>query len=130
MLEKFGMLGMSSDESVHELGGAKNKKYIRKKYEYRSPEVTDWLHVFDRAHEVMRHSKAVVDQRGTWARVREDGNDMSLNPRVPSGLPINVFDARWFKAQLPMYIRSHLRPSSTRYKFEHNRDFLRYSVML
>lgn len=130
MLEKFGMLGMSSDESVNEYvgKGAKNKKYIRQKYEYSSPEVTDWLHVFDRAHEVLRRSRADVDQRGTWSRVREDHDQISPNPRVPSGLPINTFNARWFKAQSAMYTRSHLRPLSTRYKFEHNPNFLRCDV--
>lgn len=123
MLEQFGRDGMSSDESLIEHGV---KKYSRLVNEYRAPEVTSWLRVFDRAREDLRRGKSEIDQRGRSVRVREDRGVLNPNPRIPEGLPLNAFSGKWFRGQNPIFIRSHVRPSRKKYSFSHNPEFLQY----
>lgn len=123
MLDTFGPLGMSSDESVVE-GGV--RKYIRLKYAYRADEVTEWLHVFDRAYRVYRVDRGDVDRRGRYMRVREDrGIRLSQNRKIPISLPVNAFKKLWLKGQSSVRVSSELRPSPQAYQFRHRTAFLR-----
>lgn len=123
MLEKFGVLGMSSDESLNE-GGV--KKYIRLTNEYRHPNVTRWLRVFDRAHVVWRRAKLDVDKRGNRGRFREDRGDVNPDPRIPTGLPANAFDPKWYSKQNATWLRSEVQASRRHYAFVHDAEFLQY----
>lgn len=127
VLESFGALGMSSDESLNERG--RNTKYVRLKHRYRADEVTQWLHVFDRAYFVWRRMRFDVDRRGRPGRIREDREGAySSNPKVPPGLPINAFNPAWLKAQNPVRVNSELRPVTSPYTFQHDPEFLRYKL--
>lgn len=123
MLERFGMLGMSSDESLNE-GGM--KKFIRLKNDYRHASVTRWLHVFDRAYEVWRRARTDVDQRGSFVRVREDRGEVNPSSRIPTGLPLDAFDPEWYRKQNATWLRSELQIARRRYAFVHDAEFLRY----
>lgn len=127
ILEKFTVLGMSSDESLNE-GGV--RKYIRLKNEYRHPNVTSWLRVFDRAHDVWRRAKTDVDKRGRFVRVREDRGNVNPDPRIPTGLPANAFDPKWYGKQNPIWLRSEIQASRRHYAFVHDAEFLRYAFHL
>lgn len=97
MLERFGIQGMSSDESDRD--GAQLQYKIRLPM-WRNKKVTNWLRALDAAYNKLRASEDSSSTRGAQPHVRTPARDgfTSTSRKFVSGLPINAYDENWLSS--------------------------------
>ncbi len=117
MLERFGVDGMSSDESDTEAGV---KQYGILKKSWRPDEVTLWLRGIDAV--VALSTKA----RGNRPRVRMVSTKYDDSRSAVRGLPKNAYESAWY-AKLGDFARADLhREEDETYDFNHARSVWLY----
>ena len=109
MLEKFGVDGMSSDESVRENGEV---RYRILKKSGRPDGVTRWLAGFDAVDAITRGKRG----RKPHKRVVSTKIDDSRPP--VQGLPKNAYNPAWY-ATIGPFDRTKLHRAQTDYSFNH-----------
>ena len=103
ILERFGVEGMSSDESdldelpTYPRARLKNRRYYVLRPQWRAEELTDWLHIFDSAHMIMRRSQS-GGSRGALPHLRlynAQSPKFSESKSFVRGLPASAYDEEW-----------------------------------
>ena len=109
MLERFGVDGMSSDESETEAGV---KQYIILTKSWRPEEVSRWLQGMD--------AVAALTAKGRGKRFRTRVISTRRDDTRPAvrGLPKNAYSATWY-ATLGAFARADLHRSEDEYNFSH-----------
>ncbi|KAJ7223832.1 hypothetical protein C8J57DRAFT_1391461 [Mycena rebaudengoi] len=125
MLERFGVDGMSSDESeVDDSDG--ELTYSITAPAWRATAATPWLRTLDAAHNLTRiggASSVPHSLRGAWAHTRQESG-RKKNGKFVRALPINAYNPAWL-AQNPSK-KLVLRPTEEQYDFSHRPDILEY----
>lgn len=121
---------MSSDESDSEDVPRARRQRVKFKVltpRWRSPALSDWLHVFDTVYWVYRRDKGPT--RGDYPRNRLHNE---ISPRfstakkyVPS-LPINAYSERWLEDRRD--VNFAVCPENDLYNFSHGREVTRYDL--
>ncbi|KAG2112784.1 hypothetical protein BD769DRAFT_1364334 [Suillus cothurnatus] len=86
---------MSSDEAEHRGG---KTRYLVTKMPWRSPEVTDFLRVFDKLHLSTRFKTNGGARRGAFPHHRYPSSCIDTKPSPVPGLPKNFYDEIWFSS--------------------------------
>ncbi|KAF5378192.1 hypothetical protein D9615_007591 [Tricholomella constricta] len=131
ILQQLGVDGMSSDESDHEAAthirtvAASRPTFRVLVPRWRAPEITRWLHVFDRIYTATR--RAVGPSRGDYPRHRlyheQTANFSSRRKFVPL-LPYNAYRREWLWSWNSEFVDFAVRPTQEHYPFYHNNDIL------
>ena len=109
MIERFGVDGMSSDESETESGV---KQYTVLKKSWRADEVTLWLRGIDAIVALSTKS------RGNRPRIRMVSTKVDDSRPAVQGLPQNAYNSTWY-ARLGDFDRADLHRSEEIYEFNH-----------
>ncbi|KAJ7070209.1 hypothetical protein C8F01DRAFT_1329213, partial [Mycena amicta] len=126
VLEEFGVDGMSSDESdMDDEGIVSYQSHVP---QWRAEIVTNWLHLFDTLHHLLRRVDNGASTRGADPRYRKHLRKLSAKPTFVAGLPINAYNHQWLQANGQTRVQ-FLRPRGN-YDFTHDPATMRYVYFL
>ena len=97
IVQQLGIDGMSSNESEHDGHCGEATYYVLHK-EWRSRNVTAWLHLLDSLHLQMRYRREWQATAGAWPHFRTASLKVSNRPPV-ARLPVNFYCTNWYTAQ-------------------------------
>lgn len=97
----LGVLGHSEDETDREHRTVDNRaRYLIKRLEWRSDELTQYVRALDVVHLSTRWSRSGRPRRGQFPRIRvATRNKVDRDARPVPGLPRNFYDPSWLAAQ-------------------------------
>lgn len=126
MLERLGVLGMSSDESEDDARAPTPRFHILTPV-WRDPRVGTWLRTFDSVHTLYRRTHS--DRRGAPPRIRVHN---SLSPALSdsklfvSDLPMIAYHKDWLAARTDTDFS--VRPTQEAYNFTHDPEIFEYAI--